>query len=66
MPGHSNHQATVVAPVCRPPLLAVGHQGSQIFLQREHIKQLHFRTIVKFLSEWAGFCIMLVENIQVE
>jgi hypothetical protein len=31
MPGHADHQAAVVAPVGRPPVLAVGHQGVQVF-----------------------------------
>ena len=34
VPGQTNHQAAVMAPVGRPPVLAVGHQLGHIRLQR--------------------------------
>ena len=37
MPGHANHQAAVMPPVGRPPVLAVGHKGGQVFFQRAEV-----------------------------
>jgi len=30
VPGHANHQASIVAPIGRPPVLTIPHQGFQI------------------------------------
>jgi len=66
MPGHADHQSAVVAPVRRPPLLAVGQQRGQIFLERGDVELFHFLAIVEARSQGIGLAVVLVENVQVQ
>ena len=66
MPRHAHHQTSVVTPVGRPPVLAVGHDGGEVFLQRGHIELFHFIAVVEGLPHRVGLAIVLVEDVKVE
>ena len=65
MPGHADHQAAVMAPVGRPPVLAVGHQLGEVRLQRLEVELLHFLAVVEAL-ERVGLAVMLVQDVEVQ
>ena len=65
VPGHADEQRAVVAKVGRPPILRVGHQGSQVFLQGLEVEALERLGIVE-VRVGAGLGGMLVKNSQVE
>lgn len=41
MPGQPDQQPAIVARVCRPEGLGVGHQGLEVLLNCSHVKRLH-------------------------
>ncbi len=47
MPGNAGHHTHIAAPVSRPPVLAVGHQGPKIGLEGLDIKRLQRFAIVE-------------------
>ena len=47
VPGHTDHETTIMTPVSRPPTLALCHQSLQVFFQRINIQLLEFFTIIK-------------------
>ena len=47
VPGHANHEAAVVAPVGRPPSLAVGHEFSEVSLQLFNVEGLDRVAVVE-------------------
>jgi hypothetical protein len=57
VPGHADHQAAVVAPVGRPPVLAVGHQRLEVFLQRRDVELLEFFAIVEVRRPAGWSCV---------
>ena len=65
VPCHADHQTTVVAPVGRPPVLAVGHQSSQVFFDRGDVELFDFFAVVKTL-ERIGLAVLLVQDVQVQ
>ena len=66
VPGHADHQAAVVAPVGRPPVLAVGHQRLDIFLERLDVELLEFLAIVEARAQRVGLRVVLVQDVQVQ
>jgi hypothetical protein len=66
VPGHADHQAAVVAPVGRPPVLAVGHQRVQVFLQRLDVELLDFFAVVEALAHRVGLGVVLVQDVEVQ
>ena len=66
VPCHADEQATVMAIIRRPPILAVGHQRGQVFLQRLHIQTFERFRIVKILAHRVGLFVMLMQNAQVQ
>ncbi len=66
VPGHADHQAAIMAPVGRPPGLAVRHQRVKVFLQRRDIELLQFFAIVKILAERVRLGVVLVKNVEIE
>ena len=66
MPGHADHQAAVVTPVRRPPVLTVGHQVHQVLLDRLDVELFDLFTIVVAVIQWIGFGIMLMQDVEVE
>src|SRR6185436_17038292 len=38
MPCHTNEQATIMAKVCRPPVLRIGHECMQVFFNRFQVE----------------------------
>ncbi|MNY20377.1 hypothetical protein D3C86_1538520 [compost metagenome] len=66
MPGHADHQSAVVAPVGRPPFLAVGHQRLQVLLERGDVELLDLFPIVEGLAQRVGLAVVLVEDVEVE
>ena len=65
VPGQANHEAAVMAPIGRPPLLAVGHECGEVFLHCRHVQFLHFLAVVEAL-ERVGLGVLLVQDVQVE
>ena len=66
VPGHADHQAAVVAPVCRPPILAVGHQGGHILLEGGHVELLELFPVIETGPQRIGLGVVLMENVEVE
>ena len=66
VPGHAHHQPAVMAPVGRPPVLAVCHQCGQILLERGDVELLQFLAIVEVRPQRVGLRIMLMEDVEVE
>src|SRR5690606_33793868 len=50
VPGHADHRRTIVAPVCRPPVLAVGHQLGEVSLQALVVELLELFGIVEVFA----------------
>ncbi len=55
-----------MAPIGRPPILAVGHQGGYVFFQGVEIEFFQFFAVVEVRAQRIGFGIMLVQNIQIQ
>ena len=66
VPGHADHQAAVVAPVSRPPGLAVGHQRLEILLECFDVEFLDLFPIVETSTHWVGLAVVLMQNVQTE
>ena len=66
VPGHADHQAAVMTPVGRPPVLAVGHQRVQVVLQRVDIELLDLLAVVEVLAHRVGLGVVLVQDVEVE
>ncbi|SLO56572.1 Uncharacterised protein [Klebsiella pneumoniae] len=60
VPGHTNKQANIATPVCRPPLLRIGQQRSEISLQRGVIELFKLFPVVKILTQRVGAIGVLV------
>ena len=54
-----------MAPVGRPPVLAVGHQRGEVALQRRDVELLDLFAIVEAL-ERVGLGVMLVQDVEVQ
>ncbi|GEM_PF-1940518 len=66
VPGHADEQAAVVAEVCRPPFLRVGHQGVQILFDRRQIETVEGIGVVEVFIHRIGQGGMLVQRFQAE
>ncbi len=66
VPGHADEQAAVVAPVGRPPVLAVGHQRRQVALQGRVVERLVGRRVVEVRVHRARCGRVLVQDRQVQ
>jgi hypothetical protein len=66
VPGHADHQAAVVAPVRWPPVLAVGHQGLEVILQRFDVKLLDLFAVVEVRPQRIGLAVVLVQDVEVQ
>ena len=66
VPGHADHQAAVVAPVGRPPVLAVGHQRLEVLLERLDVELLEFFAIVEVGAQRVGLGVVLVQDVEVQ
>jgi hypothetical protein len=65
MPGHSDKQTAIVAPVGRPPFLRVGHELIQVFLQGNQINLFEFFSILEVLAHRVGGWRVLMKDAQV-
>ena len=65
MPGHADHQATVMAPIGGPPILTVGHQGVDVALDRVEVELLDLIPVVEPLQR-VRLRVMLVQDVEVE
>ena len=63
VPGHADHERPVVAIIGRPPLLAVGHQGGEIGLQRVIIERLEGFGIIEIFAHRVGRDAMLMQHV---
>ena len=66
VPGHTDKQAAIMAPVGRPPILGIGHQGMQILLQCLEIELIEFISIVKSSPQRIGCRRVLMQQIEIE
>ncbi len=66
VPGHADHQAAVVAPVGRPPGLAVGHQGLEVVLERVDVELLQLFAVVETGAHRVGLAVVLMKDVEVE
>ena len=55
-----------MAPVRRPPALAVGHQGQQVGLHGIEIQASEGLAVVKVAAEWVGRWMVLMQQSQVD
>ncbi len=66
VPGHTNEQRAIVAEVCRPPVLRLGHDVAQVLFDRFHVKALEFLGIVETLAHRVGERGMLMQDLQIQ
>jgi hypothetical protein len=66
MPGHADHQAAIVAPVGRPPVLAVGHQRMKVFLERLDVEFLDLLAVIEALAHRVGLGVVLMQDVEVK
>ena len=66
VPGHADEQAAVVAPVGRPPVLALGHQVGQILLHGRVVELLEGFAVVEIRVHGVGHRLVLVQDGQVQ
>ena len=64
VPCHTDEQRPVVAEVCGPPVLRVGHQRSEVFLHRSKVEALEFFRVVEVFVHRVGLGGMLVQDVQ--
>ena len=55
-----------MAPIGRPPVLAVGHERGQVFFERGHVQFFHFLAVVETQPHRVGFGVVLVQDVQVQ
>ena len=65
MPRHTDHQAAVMAPVCRPPVLRIGHQRDHVLLEGCEIQFLEGFGIAVACIHRVGHRLMLMQYRQV-
>ena len=66
VPSHANEEGTVVAPICRPPLLRVGHESAEIFFHGGEVEFFKFLGVVEVLVHGVGLLRVQVENLEIE
>ena len=66
MPGHADHQATVMPPVGRPPGLAIGHQGFEVVFERRDIQGFERFAIAEIRTHRIRLGILLMQDVQIE
>ena len=66
VPGHADKQRAIVAKVCGPPVLRVGHQRPQVGLHGGQVKALEFLGVVEALSHRVGERRVLVQGAEIE
>ena len=66
VPGHTDHQTTVMPPVGWPPVLRIGHQRSEVFNNGMQIKRLEFLGVIEAFAHGVGLGGMLMKNFQAE
>jgi len=66
VPGHADHETAVMSPVGRPPVLAVGHQGVQVFLDGFEIERLDRFAIVEVRVQRIGLGVVLMQDVEIE
>src|SRR5437763_3215543 len=54
VPRHANKERAVVAIVCRPPLLRIGHKGVEVFDDSMQIEALEFFRVVELFAHRIG------------
>src|SRR5690606_2226164 len=64
VPGHADEQRAVVAEVCRPSVLRIGHQRSQILLEGGVVKTFEFFAIVEILAHRIGLGRGLMQQVK--
>ena len=66
VPRHADHQATIVAPVGRPPWLAIGHEGRKVLLEGCNVKVPDHLAVVEPFSHGIGLAVVLVQDVEVQ
>ena len=66
MPRHANEQRAVMAPISRPPILAIGHQRCKVSLQGRQVQLAEGLCIGKIRAHRVGLRRMLVQDFQVQ
>jgi hypothetical protein len=66
VPRHADEQRAVVAEVRRPPVLRVGHQRREIFLQSRQVEALELFRVVEVLAHGIGLGGMLVQEFELQ
>ena len=66
MPSHADEERAIVAEVGRPPVLRVGHQRVEVFLQRRQIELLELRRVIEVPAHGIGQGGILVQDFQIE
>ena len=66
MPSHADEEASVVAPICGPPVLRLGHQRMQIFLERLVVELAKGGRVVKLVVHRVRGGRVLVQDAQIE
>ena len=66
VPRHTNHQTAIVTPICRPPILAVGHQLVHVLFERFVIEFFDFFAVVEVFAHRVCLAVVLVQDVQIQ
>ena len=66
VPGQTDEQGSVVAPVGGPPVLRVGHQRLKVCLQGAVIQGGESRRVIECVTERIGGRVMLMQDPEVD
>ena len=64
VPCHANEQRAIVAEICRPPVLRVGNECREIFLERRQVEVLELLRVIEVLAQRIGLAGMLVQEFE--
>ena len=66
VPSHADHETAVMAPVGRPPGLAVGHELREVVLERFDIKLFEFFPVIERRPHGISLGIVLMQDVQIQ
>jgi hypothetical protein len=64
VPCHADEQRPIMPVICRPPGLAVGHQGGEVGLERLVVERVERGGVIELVAHRVGREAALIENVQ--
>lgn len=66
VPGHADEETTIMAKVGGPPVLGIGHEGSEVLLDGVEVEAVEGSSIVEFTAERVADDIVLAQDVELE